>query len=122
MECCWGLCHTVRFRLPYDNSQVGLCTAIGVFLLLTVQATTALIQRPRHESKITYPRRELLFYIFITFLLGTISFAANAKYTEMIWIDLRDAPGDPVALIMNVLSYRINILAISWSAPFPIYL
>ncbi|KAG1730968.1 uncharacterized protein EDB91DRAFT_1059118 [Suillus paluster] len=85
-----------------------MCVAIGVFFLLTVQTWIAVMQQPQYGSK---NRRMLLFYIFITFALGTVSFAANVKYTEMVWIDLRDAPGGPAALIENSLNYRINVLA-----------
>ncbi|OJA14999.1 hypothetical protein AZE42_07803, partial [Rhizopogon vesiculosus] len=81
----------------------------GGFFILTVQAASSLMQRPRNGGKIADNRLWLLFYIFITFVLGTVGFAANAKYTEMIWIDLRDAPGGPVALIENELDYSINI-------------
>ncbi|KAG1741850.1 uncharacterized protein EDB91DRAFT_1052372 [Suillus paluster] len=84
-----------------------------MFFILTMQAFIALMQRPRHGGKIAEHRRVLLFYVFITFVLGTISFAVNAKYTEMIWIDLRDAPGGPLALIENYMSYRINVLALA---------
>jgi hypothetical protein len=71
------------------------------------------MQRPRHGGKIAEHRLALLFYVSITFVLGTISFAVNAKYTEMIWIDLRDAPGGPLALIEGYMSYRINFLALA---------
>jgi hypothetical protein len=71
------------------------------------------MQRPRNGGAIADHRRALLFYIFITFVLMTISFAANAKYTEMIWIDLRDIPGGPLTLIQNELDYSINVLALS---------
>ncbi|KAG2341109.1 hypothetical protein BDR05DRAFT_966007 [Suillus weaverae] len=102
--------------LPLERSRlVGMIlggVSYGVYLLLTVQAVTALMQRPRHGQKIANNRRTLLCYILITFALGTISFACNTKYTVMIWIDLRDAPGGPVALIENVMHYRINFVAI----------
>lgn len=51
-------------------------------------------------------------YVVITFILATIGFAANAKYTQMIWIDLRNAPGGPPALINLELNYWINRLAL----------
>ncbi|KAG0694485.1 hypothetical protein DFH29DRAFT_1083801 [Suillus ampliporus] len=70
------------------------------------------MRQPRYGGKIADHSRALLFYIFITFVLRTISFAANAKYTEMIWIDLRDAPGGPAALIEHEMNYRIDVLAI----------
>ncbi|KAG0699508.1 hypothetical protein DFH29DRAFT_44626 [Suillus ampliporus] len=96
--------------------KINLCTtgsAIGVFFLLTIQAVTALVQRPRYGGKIANNRRVLFLYIVITFVLVTIGFAANMRYTEMIWIDLRDAPGGPLALIENAMDYRINVVALS---------
>jgi hypothetical protein len=78
-----------------------------------VQAWAALMQRPRYGGKIADNRLALLFYVSITFILGTISFGVNAKYTEMIWIDDRNAPGGPVALIENYMSYRINFVALA---------
>jgi hypothetical protein len=71
------------------------------------------MQRPRYGGKIAENRYWLLFYVLSTFVLGTVGFAANAKYTEMIWIDLRDAPGGPAALIEDELDYSINIVAIA---------
>ena len=47
-------------------------------------------------------------------MLGTIGFAGNARYTEVIWIDQRDAPGGPAALILDELNYRINVVALTW--------
>jgi hypothetical protein len=88
--------------------------AIGVFLLLTIQSLVALTQRPRHGGKIADHRAALIAYILVTFILGTITTAANAKFTEMIWIDLRDAPGGPSWLIEYELEYRINVWAVCW--------
>jgi len=85
----------------------------GGFFVLTVQAASALMQRPRHGGSIAENRYCLLFYVFITFVLGTVGFAGNAKYTEMIWIDLRDAPGGPVWLIENELDYSINVVVVA---------
>ncbi|KAG1746953.1 hypothetical protein EDB19DRAFT_335202 [Suillus lakei] len=99
-----------RFRL---DGMMVLCVCYGIFFLLTMQAWIALMQRPRHGGKIADHRRALLFYVFITFVLGTISFGVNAKYTEMIWIDDRNAPGGPLALIEDYMNYRINVLALS---------
>jgi hypothetical protein len=70
------------------------------------------MRKPRHGGKIADHRLALVFYIIITFILGTISTAANAKYTETIWIDQRDAPGGPLALIENAWDYRINVVAL----------
>lgn len=47
-------------------------------------------------------------------MLGTIGFAGNARYTEVIWIDQRDALGGPAALILDELNYRINVVALTW--------
>jgi hypothetical protein len=107
---------TVRFRHTHDDLVVDLCTIIGIYLLLTIQATTALMQRPRRGQRIADNRRTLLCYTLITFALGTLSFAGDTKYTEMIWIDLRNTPasGGPVGLIKNALHYRINFMAIFW--------
>jgi hypothetical protein len=98
----------------YNNLKVNICAATGGFFILTIQAAAALIQWPRHGGKMADHRLALLAYVLITFVLGTIGFAANAKYTQMIWIDLRDAPGGPVALIENEMAYPINLVAISW--------
>jgi hypothetical protein len=72
------------------------------------------MQRPRSGGKIAQNRYWLLSYVFITFVLGTICFAVNAKYTQMIWIDLRDIQGGPAWLIENELDYSINVVAIAW--------
>jgi hypothetical protein len=94
--------------------KVYSCTATGGFFILTVQAAISLMQRPRHGGKIAENRFSLLAYVFITFILATIGFAANAKYTQMIWIDLRDTPGGPVTLIEDEMNYPINVMAIAW--------
>ncbi|KAG2070617.1 hypothetical protein BDR04DRAFT_1054042 [Suillus decipiens] len=99
-------------RTRLDGMMLG-GVFYGIFTLLTVQAATALMQRPRHGEKIANNRVVLLFYISITFALGTIGYAANARYTEMIWIDLRDTPGGPLGLIESALDYGINVLALS---------
>lgn len=99
-----------RFRL---DGMMLLCVCYGIFFILTVQAWIALMQRPRNGGKIADHRHVLLFYVFITFVLGSISFGMNARYTEMIWIDLRNAPGGPLALIENYMSYRINFVALA---------
>ncbi|KAG2154405.1 uncharacterized protein EDB93DRAFT_1132038 [Suillus bovinus] len=108
--------YTPQTDLPLERSRlIGMIlggVSYGVYLLLTVQAVIALMQRPRHGQKIANNRRTLLCYTLITFTLSTISFACNTKYTVMIWIDLRDAPGGPVALIENAMNYRINFVAI----------
>ncbi|OAX42360.1 hypothetical protein K503DRAFT_361229 [Rhizopogon vinicolor AM-OR11-026] len=99
-------------RSRLDGMLLG-GVSYGIFLLLTVQSLIALTRRPPRGGKIADHRLALAFYVVITFILGTISFAANARFTEMIWIDLRDVPGGPSELIENEMDYRINILALS---------
>ncbi|KAG2145336.1 uncharacterized protein EDB93DRAFT_1241175 [Suillus bovinus] len=99
-------------RSRLDGMMLG-AVSYGGFFILTVQAAIALMQRPRHGGRIAHNRLVLLAYIFITFVLGTIGLAGNLKYTEMIWIDLRDAPGGPATLIENEMNYYINVVAIS---------
>ena len=86
----------------------------GIFFLLTLQATAALTRRPHHGGRGARHRWMLLGYVWITFVLATIGFAGNARYTEMIWIDLRDAPGGPAALILDEMNYWINMMALTW--------
>ncbi|KAG1774360.1 hypothetical protein EV702DRAFT_974896 [Suillus placidus] len=86
------------------------CVSYGVFFLLTVQSCIALMRWPQYGAG---RRLALLFYVVVTFVLRTISVAANTKYTEMIWIDLRNVPGGPLALIEDEMHYRINVLALS---------
>ncbi|KAG1901938.1 uncharacterized protein F5891DRAFT_192927 [Suillus fuscotomentosus] len=108
--------YTPQTDLPLERSRlIGMIlggVSYGVHLLLTVQAVTALMQRPQHGQKIANNRRMLLCHTLLTFALSTISFACSAKYTEMIWIDLGNAPGGPAALIENATHYRINFVAI----------
>ncbi|KAG1738397.1 uncharacterized protein EDB91DRAFT_1249316 [Suillus paluster] len=90
----------------------------GGFSILTAQAATALTQKPRRGGKIADHRFALISYVLITFVLATIGFAANAKYTQTIWIDLRDStPGGPIALIVNEMDYPINVVAIARQVP-----
>ncbi|KAG8220335.1 hypothetical protein J3R82DRAFT_3475 [Butyriboletus roseoflavus] len=95
------------------NGMMLSAVSYGIFFLLTIQATVALSQRPRHGGQIARHPWILLSYVWITFILATIGFAGNARYTEMIWIDLRDAPGGPAALILDELSYWINVMALA---------
>ncbi|KAG1796494.1 uncharacterized protein BJ212DRAFT_1489317 [Suillus subaureus] len=81
-------------RSRLDGMMLG-AVSYGGFFILTVQAAATLMRRPQHGGKIADHRLALLPYVLITFVLGTIGFAANAKYTQMIWIDLRDTPGGP---------------------------
>lgn len=92
----------------------------GILFLLTIQAGHALIYSPHSfrlsstgSKHVAQQRLTLLAYIAITFILATIGFAGNAKYTEMIWIDLRDAPGGPATLIELELDYWVNRMALA---------
>ncbi|KIM54440.1 hypothetical protein SCLCIDRAFT_11311 [Scleroderma citrinum Foug A] len=98
-------------RSRLDGMILG-AVSYGMLLLLTIQAGTAILHRRGNGQLGVEPW--LLGYICITFVLATIGFAANVKYTEMIWIDLRDAPGGPAALIQDELSYWINVMALAW--------
>ncbi|OAX40970.1 hypothetical protein K503DRAFT_798357 [Rhizopogon vinicolor AM-OR11-026] len=109
--------YTPQTNLWLERSRlIGMVlggVSYGAFLLLTIQSLVALTRRPRHGGKIADHRLVLVFYIIITFALGTISTATNIKYTEMIWIDLRNAPGGPLALIEDAWNYRLNLVALS---------
>ncbi|KAI6157365.1 hypothetical protein BKA82DRAFT_143010 [Pisolithus tinctorius] len=98
-------------RSRLDGMILG-AVSYGVLLLLTYQAAVAILSRRRSGNCAVY-RPWLLAYVLVTFILATIGFSANVKYTEMIWIDLRDAPGGPVALIQDELSYWINVMALT---------
>ncbi|KAG2356065.1 hypothetical protein BDR07DRAFT_1492390 [Suillus spraguei] len=91
--------------MSYQTSQINLSMErfhldgmmvasvfYGIYLLLTMQAWISLMQRPRNGEKIAEHRLALLFYVFITFALGSISFGVNIK---------------------NSLSFRINVVALS---------
>ncbi|KAG2739694.1 hypothetical protein P692DRAFT_20346529 [Suillus brevipes Sb2] len=66
---------------------------------LTVQAATVLVRRPRYGDKISRHRGVLLFYILITFMLGTVGFAANACNVYIVLIDTST----------GIVWYNINI-------------
>ncbi|KAG1827837.1 hypothetical protein EV424DRAFT_1537221 [Suillus variegatus] len=97
--------YTPQTDLPLERSRlIGMIlggVSYGVYLLLTVQAVTALMQRPRRGQKIADHRRILLCYVLLT---------------------PSRCIGGPVALIENVMHYRINFVAILWQAPLPIHL
>ncbi|KAJ6448156.1 hypothetical protein C8R45DRAFT_1046761 [Mycena sanguinolenta] len=87
----------------------------GIFFLLTIQAAMAVYNGPgTTRAKLSKWRaRGLMAYILVTFLLGTVGFAANARYTEDIWINFRGTPDwDPVFLITNEFNFWYNRLAV----------
>ncbi|OAX34384.1 hypothetical protein K503DRAFT_747493 [Rhizopogon vinicolor AM-OR11-026] len=106
--------YTPQANLWLERSRlIGMVlggVSYGAFLLLTIQSLAILTRQPRRGGA-NY-RLVLVFYIIITFALGTISFAANMKYTETILIDLRDAPGGVLAAIENASNDRLNIAAL----------
>ncbi|KAF8518272.1 hypothetical protein BU17DRAFT_48850 [Hysterangium stoloniferum] len=87
----------------------------GILFVLTVQCVHALFQRPKHKlvKAQTRSRWLLLAYIAATFALATIGVAANAKYSQMIWIDLRNSPQGPEGLIINELGFWENRMALT---------
>jgi len=89
----------------------------GILFVLTIQCIYALFQRPKHKvvnSKAEARSRwVLLAYIVATFALATIGVAANAKYSQMIWIDLRNSPEGPEGLIVNELGFWENRMALT---------
>ncbi|KAF8587765.1 hypothetical protein K439DRAFT_1337087 [Ramaria rubella] len=89
----------------------------GILFVLTVQCTYALMNKSQYAGGSlkteTRSRWLLLLYIFVTFTLATVGFAGNAKYSQMIWIDLRDSPGGPEELIINELGFWENRMALT---------
>ncbi|KIK56948.1 hypothetical protein GYMLUDRAFT_247480 [Collybiopsis luxurians FD-317 M1] len=83
----------------------------GIFFLFTIQASLAVYRtRSKHSKRMT---RILFTYIGVTFVLATIGVAANARYTEDIWINFRGQPEwDPGFLIENEFNYWYNRLAV----------
>ncbi|KAJ6475638.1 hypothetical protein DFH09DRAFT_1293376 [Mycena vulgaris] len=87
----------------------------GIFFLLTIQAGIAVYNGPvKTRAQLNkWQARGMMTYILVTFLLGTVGFAANARYTEDIWINFRGTPEwDPVFLITNEFDFWYNRLAV----------
>ncbi|KAF5365549.1 hypothetical protein D9757_010922 [Collybiopsis confluens] len=96
---------------PYNSSGLPL----GIFFLLSVQASVAVYRGSRSTRRKTNQKisRLLLAYVGITFILATIGIAANARYTEDIWINFRGQEGwSPENLIDNEFDFWYNRLAI----------
>lgn len=62
----------------------------------------------RDGIQVAHHQGMFLSHIWITFVLATIGFAGNARYTEMIWTDLRDIPSGPTAQILDERNHWIN--------------
>ncbi|KAJ3721145.1 hypothetical protein C8R42DRAFT_582189 [Lentinula raphanica] len=88
----------------------------GIYTVLTVQAIIAILRSASAPRRRTAGKRQtyiLLIYTIVTFLLGAVGFAANARYTEDIWINFRGQPGwSPEVLITDEFNYWYNRLAI----------
>ncbi|EJC99615.1 uncharacterized protein FOMMEDRAFT_112684 [Fomitiporia mediterranea MF3/22] len=98
-------------RSRLDGMILG-AVSYGFYALLTIQATSAILHKSRGNDD-KKKKIALLSYVAITFVLATIGFAGNVKYTQMIWVDLRNAPGGPDALIDLELDYWINRMALA---------
>ncbi|KAI3616714.1 hypothetical protein WG66_011664 [Moniliophthora roreri] len=85
----------------------------GIFFLLSIQAFNA-IRRGSHSSRTKLGRwqvRLLYAYVVSTFILSTMGFACNARYTEDIWINFVGYR-TPEDLIINEFDYWWNRMAI----------
>lgn len=49
-----------------------------------------------------------LAFICTLFVLGTIQFATNSRYYQMMWIDDRNFPGGPIAFFTSQFSLPVN--------------
>ncbi|KAI4522955.1 hypothetical protein K525DRAFT_283173 [Schizophyllum commune Loenen D] len=87
----------------------------GIFFQLTVQALVSLNRSAGRRSHRIPRGRKLALnaYVIVTFILATIGFACNARYTEEIWIDRRGPGISPTILILNEFDFYINRLAIA---------
>ncbi|KAL1742407.1 hypothetical protein HDZ31DRAFT_66015 [Schizophyllum fasciatum] len=87
----------------------------GIFFQLTVQSLVSLNRRAgRRAHRIPTGRKLVLnAYVIVTFVLATIGFACNARYTEEIWIDRRGPGVNPTMLIQNEFDFWVNRLAIA---------
>jgi len=56
-----------------------------------------MVNRPKQGQR----SWSLLVYVAVLFTLGTITFAGDVKYDQTTWVDGRNLPGGPDALIMN---------------------
>ncbi|KAF8587766.1 hypothetical protein K439DRAFT_1630386 [Ramaria rubella] len=87
------------------NGMILDGVSFGILTVLTIQCFYAILtQSERGCANLKAERRtrwKLLLYIFVTFALATVGFAANAKYSEMIWIDSRNSPQGPEGLIQD---------------------
>ncbi|TRM66692.1 hypothetical protein BD626DRAFT_483530 [Schizophyllum amplum] len=86
----------------------------GIFFQLTAQCLVSL-NRSRGGRMYQIPmgrKLALNAYVISTFLLATVGFACNARYTQEIWIDRRGPGISPTILIQAEFDFWINRLAI----------
>lgn len=100
--------HTVSAISSETNVIIDLST--GILFLLTWQAIQALLSQ---KGRLPTIKKILIAYSLVTFALATVGFGANAEYTQMIYVDLRDTPGGPPVLIKLALDYWQDRLAIA---------
>ncbi|KAG1894027.1 uncharacterized protein F5891DRAFT_985375 [Suillus fuscotomentosus] len=100
----------LRFNIKYSDHwrNLGIVFGFAVFNIIAI-------------FWLTYSMRIRSVSVF-TSLKQRLARGKFTKYTEVIWIDLRDTPSDPIALIENSMHYRINFVAILWQAPLLIHL
>ncbi|KAJ3793905.1 hypothetical protein GGU11DRAFT_360659 [Lentinula aff. detonsa] len=93
----------------------------GVYTVLTIHAVIAImLGRGTHSKQGKVSKTQcyiLLSYVVVTFLLGAVGFAANARYTEDIWINFRGQPGwSPEDLITDEFYFWYSRLAVDSQA------
>ncbi|KAJ3731265.1 hypothetical protein DFJ43DRAFT_436833 [Lentinula guzmanii] len=92
----------------------------GIYTILTIYAVIAIMGGRSTHSKQWKVKTQcyiLLFYVVVTFLLGAVGFAANARYTEDIWINFRGQPGwSPEELITDEFYFWYSRLAVDSQA------
>ncbi|KAL0571989.1 hypothetical protein V5O48_009969 [Marasmius crinis-equi] len=88
----------------------------GIFFLLSIQAFQTVYRGSKSPSvKLRRWQIQAMYaYIISTFILSTMGFACNARYTEDIWINFRQNGGDrsPEDLIINEFDFWWNRMAI----------
>jgi len=80
-------------RMELNGRTLG-AVGYGIFATLTIQCLDIMINKPRPGQ-----RRWMLPYVLLLFTLGTLTFAGEAKYSQTTWVDERNGPGGPDALI-----------------------
>ncbi|KZT23141.1 hypothetical protein NEOLEDRAFT_1157435 [Neolentinus lepideus HHB14362 ss-1] len=96
------------------NGMLLGAVSYGILLTLTLQCMKILWQVPKQHKRGPLSQRYILLaYVLVTFILATLGFAGNARYTQTIWIDRRNMLGGPAALIELELNYKVNMMALA---------